>query len=227
MTVANCTNCLYLKTYNLKVRAPVQQVNSQGRVALVPTKVCARNAPSTSGNQDSAGWQIIDDPDNMTCGEGADATSLTSYSSGVIGLPRTGANNAGGGGTLTVNNLSASPPQQIITLPHLSSGFYYVTELRIRLIWMFANDAGGGGIIVPLSFADLTVSTAVLPSSFLLANAAGLVVTNPFDIIHFTNPQIRLDATHDYGLLVPTFNSLGIAYGFNIEIAHAAYTSST
>jgi hypothetical protein len=82
----------------------------------------------------SAGWQIIDDPDNMTCGEGADAGTLTSYSSGVIGLPRTGLNNASGGGLLRVEGNVFPPPQQLITLPALAAGFYYITEISLKIM---------------------------------------------------------------------------------------------
>ncbi len=73
MTVANCTNCFYFRTFTY----------SDAPGGPAPARVCARFAPATVSG--TARWSIIDNPDQMFCGDGADATTLISYSAGTTG----------------------------------------------------------------------------------------------------------------------------------------------
>jgi hypothetical protein len=71
-----CANCIFLQTFNI-----IKNGNT------VPTKICAKNAPLTQGDQQVTPWQEIPDPNNWTCGDGADSNTLLSFSSGIVGIP--------------------------------------------------------------------------------------------------------------------------------------------
>lgn len=131
-------------------------------------------------------------------------------------------------GHLIVTETSIFPTSQII-LPKAASGFYYITSLFITAPLIQSQySTANGGMQVTSEFSDLTLSKPIATFttfSYLVPNTSNFDTSNP-TLLNGQNMNLRLDATHDYGLKATTVvNISGVLTTFELYMqAFIAYT---
>jgi hypothetical protein len=133
-------------------------------------------------------------------------------------------------GTAAPNGTLASVTQafsfiQVSTLNAQASGFFYINELEI----MFAGGVVQGlvppvTVDVQVNFKDFSANKILWFCPISFTNGAPLA---RLSLLHFVNPQMRLDATHSYGLEITSSLPGGATYSLSFTLNQSAYYNLT